>query len=160
MPHWSPWHDARNVAESMLKLSIHVRSASKQEPAETRTACVGSGMRKKSNWKQKDWPRAKTRAAAGCPHSIRRRIGIPFDSLGGPWAPSTCAIRNSEELSTDPNRTQIFLPSVASLNKHPIAGDPQLLSQRLRANTTAENTGPRPTTAVDPGRDQVDDVTQ
>src|ERR1700686_4985066 len=36
-----------------------------------------------ARWQQKNWPRIKKRYAAGCPSSLRRRIGLPFDSLCG-----------------------------------------------------------------------------
>ncbi len=44
-----------------------------------------------ARWQQKDWPRIKKRYAAGCPPSLRRRIGLSFDSLcGKTWSPQGC----------------------------------------------------------------------
>jgi transposase len=36
-----------------------------------------------ARWQQKDWPRIKKSYVAGCPPSLCRRIGLPFDSLCG-----------------------------------------------------------------------------
>jgi hypothetical protein len=49
MPDWSPSRNAK-CRGMHGKLLIHVRSASKQEPAETRTARVGDGWEKIKCW--------------------------------------------------------------------------------------------------------------
>src|ERR1700720_2658123 len=35
-------------------------------------------------WKKKDWPRVKKTLRGWAPHRLRRRIGLPLDSHGGP----------------------------------------------------------------------------